>query len=388
MSLAGAAQPPSSTLPPIRSLSTSSEQQIKAALHNLQSIYCPLRLPVAIHGPSHRTSTLSPPTPADSGYVSRDETPSSLFSEECLQTLRADPFERETTIRWLTALISRAELIAFSTEETREAVLDDAAFILSSFSDAPPNDEPEDLTRDFCFPSEDVEGGVKVQLNDAPLSGTDHTDVGLQSWGAAIVLSEMLCAHPERFSLTRLSDASSVIELGAGTGLVSLTLAKLLSSTRRQSAQSATPHVLATDYHAAVLENLRTNIATNFPGPAQEAFVKAMQLDWACPPSMDRVEMLIAADVVYDRSHAVMLRDCASKLLTRNGTFWLMATVREVGKFEGIAQTVEPAFEDVRGGEGAVEECLRILRKAEIGKRKGIGRGDEVGYVLYEIGWI
>ncbi|KAF2736247.1 hypothetical protein EJ04DRAFT_511221 [Polyplosphaeria fusca] len=386
MSPAGAALPPSSSLPPIRALITASEEQITAALQNLQKIYCPLRLPVAIHAPSHRadkTAHLAPPTPVDSGYVSRDEASVSLDLEEALLDLRTDPFERETTIRWLTALIGRADTLAFSSEDSRDSALDDAAFILSSFSDSADEEEPEHLTRDFLFACPLASENVQVQLNDAPLSGTDHTDVGLQSWGASIILSEMLCSDPKRFSLTALAQDSTIIELGAGTGLVALTLGKLVPSINH----GTSPRIMATDYHPTVLTNLRTNIATNFPHPTPRLAVEALQLDWASPPDAQKVELLIAADVVYDRTHAILLRDCAARMLAPCGTFWLMVTVREVGKFEGIAATVEAAFIEDDVSKSQDGRKLEIVEKTEIAKRKGTGRGDEKGYALYKIGW-
>ena len=49
------------------------------------------------------------------------------------------------------------------------------------------------------------------------------------------------------------------MELGAGTGLVSLALARLLPQLGVHDAK-----VVATDYDDAVLENLRANITANF----------------------------------------------------------------------------------------------------------------------------
>jgi predicted nicotinamide N-methyase len=387
----GTCLPPSSSLPPVRSIVTFSEEKITYALRNLQAIYCPLRLPLA--GNARKNPNLVPssaPTPAlaDSGYVSQDEDEEDEDGEEvALAVLRADTFERNFAVRWLTTLIARAEEMNFSSEDVKDRVVNDAAFILSSFSDSAEDEAEQALTRDFSFTTSASRSGdelsdVKVTLNDAPLSGTDHTDVGLQSWGASIILSGLMCADPRRFDL---ETASTIIELGAGTGLISLTLAKLLD--RPSTPQS---RVIATDYHPAVLENLRTNISTNFRTSSVPPVQTAL-LDWSSPdlsaPLDHPANILIAADVVYAPQHAAWLRDCAAKMLAHDGLFWLMVTVRTVGKFEGIPETVEAAFiesECPRREDGC---ALRIIGKEWVEKRRGIGRGDESGYNLYKIGW-
>lgn len=379
--------PPSSSLPPVRSLFAASEETITTALHNLQALYCPLRLPVTF---LKNRATAS--AQVDSGYVSEDDEddvqpapqPQRRFSvierEDALATIRADVFEKDFTIRWLTSFISRAYELPFESEETREKAVDDAAFILSSFSDSPNNDEDDALTREFGFPTSSGKN-VEIQINDAPLTGADHTDVGLQSWGASIVFSRLMCETPARFSLDQLPSDPSIIELGAGTGIIALTLAKLLPTLGLEA------HILATDYHAAVLENLKSNITTNFG--TDHAPVKARLLDWASPPSAltKSADMLFAADVVYAPEHAAWLRDCAVHLLKPDGIFWLIVTVRSHGKFEGISATAETAFahyENTRTADGRV---LKILAKQMLEKERGVGRGDENGYMLFQIGW-
>ncbi|CAI6266550.1 unnamed protein product [Periconia digitata] len=359
---------------------------IKDALHNLQAIYCPLRLPVALS--KTRVSTL---VQADSGYASEDELDEQpTHAEDALATLRADEFEKAFAIRWLTSLIGRAEELDIDDEEERSKIVDDAAFVLGSFSDhAAGDDADESLTRDFCFP---VASGtlaskvVEIQLNDAPLSETDHTDVGLQSWGASIVFSALMCEDPARFGLTKLPLDSNIIELGAGTGLVSLALAKLLPVV-----SDSTCRIAATDYHPTVLQNLQKNIVTNFPGLEDSAYpVNTMLLDWSEPPASlaSTAHMIFAADVVYAPEHASWLRDCAAHLLLPGGIFWLIVTVRMVGKFEGIPDTAEAAFlneSDLPVKDG---RKLRIVDKVSLEKQRGIGRGDENSYMLFKIMWV
>jgi hypothetical protein len=354
-------------------------------------LYCPLRFPAAIQKPKlnwRHIPAATTPAHIDSGYVSRDERQYEddiATSEEVTAALRADPFEKTFATRWLTSLIPRVEEMGFD-EDVAAKIVDDAAFILSSFSDSTKDQEEEALTREFKFPT--TQGGnVKITLNDAPLSGVDHTDVGLQSWGASIVLSSMMCLDPEHFSLSKelLPPLPNIIELGAGTGLVSLTLAKLLPNIGVPGAK-----IVASDYHLAVLENCALNIATNFPSSNPEtAPVTTELLDWSQPPPSQRstADFLVASDVIYAPEHATWLRECAAHLLKPSGVFWLMVTVRKTGKFEGIPETVEAAFEPESCPVDEEGRMFGIMAKETAEKRRGIGRGDEVGYNLYRMGW-
>jgi hypothetical protein len=349
-----------------------------------------LRLPTAtaIQQPGRKREhvpAIPTPVPADSGYASEDENEEAAL-EDLTAVLRIDPFERAFATKWLTMLMARSEEMDID-EDVRERIVDDAAFILSSFSESTGQNAEEALTRCFSFPTASGTP-IEVTLNDAPLSGTDHTDVGLQSWGASIVLSSMMCTDPERFRLSNnhLSDGAKVIELGAGTGLVSLTLAKLLPEIGVRSASIA-----ATDYHPAVLENCKVNVETNFPSSSHAIPpVDTSILDWSQPPPplKSTSNLLIASDVVYAPEHAGWLRDCAAHLLAPNGTFWLMVTVRKTGKFEGIPDTVEAAFVDDLCPTDGSGRVFKILERDFVEKRRGIGRGDESGYNLYRIGWI
>lgn len=373
---------PSSSLPPLRGLQVATRDDIAAALQNLQAIYCPLRLPLVLLRDKQPQITQ-----VDSGYASEDEVAKEEWdadSEDHLTALRADEFEKNHSVRWLTGLISRAAGLPFSDEECAE-IIDEASFILASFTESSDEDEDHALTRDFSFPNALSMEPITIRLNDAPLSGTDHTDVGLQSWGASIVFSELMSASPTAFDLNNLPAAASIIELGAGTGLISLTIAKIASYLL-----TTAPSIIATDYHPAVLENLKRNVRTNFSdAPLDNLPVESMLLDWSRPPTEleSSADMLFAADVVYAPEHARWLRDCAMHLLKSNGVFWLVVTVRTHGKFEGIPATAEAAF---RESSAAAKDgkVLRILEKQMLEKKQGIGRGDESGYMLFKIGWV
>ncbi|KAI8957052.1 putative methyltransferase-domain-containing protein [Daldinia sp. FL1419] len=401
MSPAGHPLSPTSSLPPLRSLTTLNREQIFSALDSLREIYCPVSLSRAVksqleHGKTHDDLLVQP---VDSGYVSEDDGDlEDANSGYNLDELRADVFERNFTIRWLTTLIARVDELPLNTEDEREQAVDKASFILASFTKIEEENEEEDsgITREFSFelaffpnevslrpgePNSHEKISIDVRLNDAPQTTTDHTDVGLQSWGASIVFSDLFCASPERFGLVResLGSSPSIIEFGAGTGLVSLVLDKALPHLGISNAT-----IIATDYHPAVLENLKSNIKLS------QADVKSCSLDWSAPvleaPLDLSADMVVATDVIYAPEHAMWLRDCATRLLASNGLFWLLMTIRPNGRFEAVIDSVEAAF---KGSHPKAPDgrYLAILSTESVEKRRGVGRGDESGYKLFRIGW-
>ena len=398
--------PPSKSLPRLQALGGLSEGQLSSALQGLSAIYCPLPVSLALVSNAHTKPKKTPRvavTPVlDSGYVSGTEDDEEGLGEaiESLAILRADVFERTFVQRWLTGFIAHAEdLSALEQGDARQNILDQAYLILESLFTNPAGDDDESTdsegyARNFSFdlrlPAEETKTvPVQVQLNDH-LAGTDsfdHEDVGLQSWGASIVFSQLICDNPSEFGFTKavLGPSPRIFELGAGTGLVSMVVRAMLP---RLGITEAT--VVATDYHPAVLANLRSNIDMN-PLPTDTPAVQTCPLDWAAPmheaPLDAPADMLIATDAVYAPDHAIMLRDCASQHLAQDGVFWLMETVRQNGRFAGINETVETAFscaDRPRNGEGL---SLTILHQEAVQKCKSIGRGDESGYRLFRIGW-
>lgn len=397
---------PSSSLPPLASIHALAPEALLAALQTIVNLYCPLPVSLALASstackPAARKPVNSgPATPrdADSGYASATEDDAAVEEQERERggaALWHDAFERAFSERWLTGFISRAE----QRNDLQDA-LDYAYLILEALCTTADTHDEEPLAdqqadgyvRNFSFElvvpgeSHDPPASIDVQLEDH-LAGThssDHEDVGLQSWGASIVFARLICTHPETYGVapSALGPSPRIIDLGAGTGLVSMVLCKMLP---QLGVRNST--VLATDYHPAVLENLRSNIAMTLGSNS----VVTCLLDWSAPvlvPPLDRpADMLIATDVVYAAQHAVWLRDCATQLLAPGGTFWLVATVRQNGRFDGICSTVEKAFTALDRPTGGHGRVLAILHREAIEKPEGIGRGDESGYEVFKIGW-
>ncbi|KAI0107817.1 hypothetical protein GGR51DRAFT_559151 [Nemania sp. FL0031] len=396
--------PPSSSLPPLRSLNDQPESSILSALGSLHALYCPLPTSEAFQASSAPRDL---PAAADSGYAS-DNDEDTGKDEESFQ-LRDDPYERAFAERWLTGFLGRAEeLTCFESEESQQRAIDKASCVLASFFSQDEQEiEDTEITRDYNFTlnldSCEIEGHgastdsqtITVRLTDglAGRDNTDHTDVGLQSWGAAFIFTELMCATPTRLNLTKdaLGSVPRIIELGAGTGLVGISLGRVLPYLGVSA-----PAIIATDFHPTVLANLQANIVKNFPALSQDRSqtslsIQAAPLNWETPdlspPLDEQADMLVATDVIYGPEHAVWLRDCAARMLKPDGVFWLMLTVRTTGKFEGISSTVRASFngrDGLRNCDGCV---LTILDEERFARPSGIGRGDESEYRLFRIGW-
>ncbi|KAI1204613.1 uncharacterized protein F4807DRAFT_446655 [Annulohypoxylon truncatum] len=398
MSPVGHPLAPTSSLPLLRS-STLSSEQIFSALNNLHELYFPVSLSRAVESQLELGKVHGdiPIEPVDSGYASEDgdiDGDEDIDGEDFLDTLRSDVFERNFAIGWLTTLIARADELPLGDEDERERAIDKASYVLASFSKPMDEEDEEDtgIIRNFSFTldlssaskspeakksSFDDKIAIDVQLND--ISMTTHSDVGLQTWGASVVFCDLICASPARFGFTTptLGSSPRIVELGAGTGLVSLVLAKALPLLDFTNST-----VIATDYHPTVLANLETN--------ASREGVKTCALDWSAPvletPLDSPADILIATDVIYDPRHALWLRACATRLLAPGGVFWLLMTVRPNGRHGAVIHSVEPAFQGTspQTPEG---RHLAILGSEDIDRRQGIGRGDESGYKLFRIGW-
>lgn len=390
--------PPSSSLPPLGTLTGLSEREIFGLLRNLSALYCPVPVCASLFPvPASKADSAPAPDPlVDSGYTSETEGTNNgaKRADRRIAGLRADPFERACADRWLAGFICRAPTLhcLARDDDVCQRAVDQAAYILESLlaggvDDPQAADDGSDLTHELSWelPSDPAGDGqvIKVRLQDriAGENSDDHDDVGLQLWGASVIFSELICASPARFALDKASLGPSprILELGAGTGLVSLLLGTLLP--RLGVSQ---PKIVATDYHPTVLENLRANVALG------DLPVETALLDWSSPalePPLDvPAEVLLATDVVYAPEHAVLLRDCAFRLLAPGGVFWMLIAVRKNGRFEGIDTTVESAFAaDQPAGEDG--RALTILSSETLPKQKGIGRGDESGYKLFKIGW-
>lgn len=417
--------PPSVFLPPLKQLHSCSAGALSLGLQALNHLYQKDR-PIF--------PTPNPPT-LDSGYASDDETSEGTPSlpvnpqwvgevKQSWQLARTDPFERNFALRWMTAFLARGlEWVAEGAEvsemelEDREAIYEGFSSLLSSCAKA---SEAGAILREFVFGEPDLVKGlvVKVVLTDEDPSSTDHTSVGLQTWGSASVMAERVVKSPHLYGLSnRVTQQERtsirILELGAGTGLLSLVIQKLLVHL------GVSAQIVATDYHPAVLANLERNVAANSDmGAAPDeisASITVTPLNWELfheancsdelnldAPCDQRFDVILGADVVYQPQHAQWLAGVARKLLkkpsrtnntshhpvfhlivanraTRGATY---SSIREV--FPSFTGSGESADLQV-SSDGELKLC--VVDSADHAHVKGVGRADESGYREYRIEW-
>ena len=110
----------------------------------------------------------------------------------------------------------------------------------------------------------------------------EQFDVGFLLWPNAVLLSRFLCARSGAGAEARRSllAGARVLELGAGLGLVGLSVA---TCARRDGGMRAAPkEVVLSDFNPTVLDSLRYNIALNCDGQGQRDApeVRAAKLDF------------------------------------------------------------------------------------------------------------
>ncbi|KAH9851975.1 hypothetical protein C2E23DRAFT_216348 [Lenzites betulinus] len=411
--------PPSARLPPIRRIHEYSLQALDSLVNYLHAIYSP---PVrGTHRINHTANATAPK------YSIDDE------DEDELTRLRSDDFERENAFRWLTGLISRAAFLVPTDdgedcggfEGKVDSLIQHAAALLASCAGSAAAGH---VTRRFPFDSPFLDSPVEVQLTDIPISvDKDAATVGAHTWGSAYLLAEMILEDPARFGLSDddVARGPRVLGLGAGTGLVSLALAKYLSARIDYPSPGSchvAPTVIATDYHPAVLENLRRNISANFEREILSRLsLSALALDWShysdgagmgrratSAPDLDEpFDLIFGADVIYELEHVAWVRDTVAALLRKplraeqrsndsdasSPRFHLLMPLRSTHVSE--LKAVEEAFPrnaaaDATDPLAQLEVPLRlcILEKEGITCEDGNARSKvEVEYAHYVIGW-
>ena len=100
----------------------------------------------------------------------------------------------------------------------------------------------------YIMPEEyEARNPARIMIEEAPNLLAAGSNVGLRTWEASLHLAQYLFESPE------IVRGKTIMELGAGTGLVSLLCAGVLGSR----------HVLTTDGLPHVMESLEKNILRN-----------------------------------------------------------------------------------------------------------------------------
>jgi protein-lysine N-methyltransferase EEF2KMT len=165
------------------------------------------------------------------------------------------------------------------------------------------------------LPLEDS-GARPILIKEARNLLSRGNNVGLRTWEAALHLAWYLTTQQ-----SSLVNGKNVLELGAGTGLLSLLCAGHLKASS----------VLATDGLDLVCESLQVNVDLNMESIAYEktSAPKVLQLDWTDDTAIENLlsdarkagvtyDLIIGADITY---HPDILRPLAKLLSVLESNF-------------------------------------------------------------------
>ncbi|KIK68003.1 hypothetical protein GYMLUDRAFT_155323 [Collybiopsis luxurians FD-317 M1] len=353
--------PPTTFLPPIRSLSSLTEpDRLLKCIRRLQEIYVP-----EVRG-SRRRRKSKTPHDSDSGLS--------------LAAIRRDLFERAYALRWLSALIRLESSLDLSQAQSYAAAL--LAICAGTASAG-------SLQRQLEFGG----GRVKVVLNDVPLStnasnGDYMESVGAQTWGGACVLADEIADTPEAFfPADEAGKVVHVLELGAGTGLVSLVIGKvaILNNIKMD--------VIATDYHSSVLDNLKANIRANFSAPTPSLTISSQFLDWSVSTSElagSPFDLILGADIIYEPLHASWISSVLETHLRKpeddtGGLFHLVIPLRP--SFAAESSTIEEVFNFGTSVDTDYSGLVIISKQIIVCDADEDDGSNIVQYAYFVIGW-
>ncbi len=193
------------------------------------------------------------------------------------------------------------------------------------------------------------------RLLDAITPEQFETDGRLPYWAEVWASSPALARH-----LRQRPDLAGkeLLELGCGLGLAGI------------AAAQAGAVVLMTDYEEDALEFARFNAAMNL-GPGELSRVAFRRMDWRNAEIPERFDIIMGADIAYERRNFEPLLCLVRRLLRPGGSFLLSDPDREIGRdfirlagSEGFSVRGHPVRVNHRGRDLTVI-LSELLRKEE-----------------------
>jgi predicted nicotinamide N-methyase len=173
---------------------------------------------------------------------------------------------------------------------------------------------------------------------------------------AALHLGQYLCAN-----YPSLVQGRTVLELGAGTGYISILCAKYLHAS----------HVEATDGAEEVIDGLRDNFKLN--GLQESPAIDAKQLKWGCTledighsdfSRGENVDIVLGADVTYDETAITALTSTFEDLFNKHSGVQILiaATLRNLKTFSFFQESCHK-----RGYDFKEVDCNNSPEKLQMG---------------------
>jgi predicted nicotinamide N-methyase len=173
---------------------------------------------------------------------------------------------------------------------------------------------------------------ISILINQVTTRQTEQKDVGYVMWPSSVVLSKYMLHNSSHL----LQKNQTILELGAGCGLVGLVTAKIIQRNQEQQIEgnpattttmtttttttttttSRRRRVTVTDFNDVVVDNLSRNIELN----GLEDICEATKLDFYRTDEREEVDVIVASDVICQVSDAYAVAKTISRRLKRGGS--------------------------------------------------------------------
>ena len=233
-------------------------------------------------------------------------------------------------------------------EKPREGKGNDALHLISAVRNHFEVKDRNEIFR-FSFGNNDITfqlKGVKREL------GQTLASTGLTLWRAAENLSTFCYENAHLFQ-----GKKSVLELGAGIGVVSILIGMI--------ARDEASLVIASDGDEDTLTLLRQNI-NDISSKVRTAKVYWGEHQDFLKENQDGFDIIVAADVIYEDEQVIPLLDTAYDLLAADGSFYLAYARRNIPVDRVLEQAAKKGFNwTVIGNCSELrEEPIYCLRRA------------------------
>lgn len=148
-----------------------------------------------------------------------------------------------------------------------------------------------------------IDNSTWVSIQETPRVISGQGTTGARTWNAALLLALLLNTE-SRFE--GAFEGSTILELGAGTGLVSAALAKKWSRHNPRK-------IIITDGDAGVVEKLPLTVELN---GVESHNIECVQYLWGETQLDEKVDIVLGADIVYDPSVLGILLDTLAAFFT------------------------------------------------------------------------
>ncbi|XP_032226076.1 protein N-lysine methyltransferase METTL21A [Nematostella vectensis] len=168
---------------------------------------------------------------------------------------------------------------------------------------------------------------IRITLAQSPAA------IGTTVWDGSIALAKMFDTNPE-YPPERLRE-SSVLELGAGCGLVGIYLCLLGART-----------TVLTDLKCCV-SNLENNIDLNVP-KGQQYDINALEYTWGTDTSKltrhGLYDLVVAAEVLYDEKDSVVLAKSIARVVHSKSKVFVSMGRNRLGEKAFVLEMIKQGF--------------------------------------------